>query len=487
MLTGLIPISGGDASIFGQSILRNLDAVHQIIGVCPQQNVLWDALTVYEHLEIFGRLKGISRKDMKKCIMDMINEVGLTEKVHSPSKTLSGGQKRKLCVAIAFIGDPKVVFLDEPTSGMDVNSRRSTWDIIKRFKKDRVIILTTHFMDEADLLSDRIAIMAKGTVVCCGSSLFLKSVYGVGYSLVVSKNEGEVYSEKIRSLLKKHLEEVEFINDIGGEMLCRIPFSSSFLFPSLFREMDSYSKNFGIKNYGISVTTLEEVFIKVGEGQVAHVSDMKANTDLKRRLSDSKILIDSKRDFEDETKSAQNELLSLMKLSAVSEHKDSIQIFFLHCWALLKKRWHFIKRDKGTLFCLILLPAILMTAGVLGLRALSKFESTNLKMDFSHYQTPVPIPLVQNEYNLIAPILFGSYQNSMIAPLKSSLFGLNESYRGTFAEELFELSNTVKNPMYGAIADISRLDQQYMNVSAVRAIFFCNSTALHCKSFQFSK
>lgn len=104
----------------------------------------------------------------------MIQSVGLTEKRHVQSQFLSGGQKRKLSVGLAFIGGSRVIFLDEPTSGMDPYSRRFTWNVIRQYKEGRVIVLTTHFMDEADLLGDRIAIMGDGKLQCCGSSLFLK-------------------------------------------------------------------------------------------------------------------------------------------------------------------------------------------------------------------------------------------------------------------------------------------------------------------------
>jgi len=102
---------------------------------------------------------------------------------------LSGGQKRKLSVGIALIGDAKVVMLDEPTSGMDTTTRRRFWDIIKLYKKDRIIILTTHYMDEADVLGDKICIMAEGKVQCCGTGLYLKNHFGVGYNLKLTKTE----------------------------------------------------------------------------------------------------------------------------------------------------------------------------------------------------------------------------------------------------------------------------------------------------------
>jgi ABC-type multidrug transport system ATPase subunit len=118
MLTGLIDVTQGDAQIFGYSLKNELVSIQEIIGVCPQQNVLFPDMTVREHLEFFARLKGIRKSEVGAIVESIIKEVGLTEKVNARSSTLSGGQKRKLCVGIAFIGDPKVVFLDEPTSGI---------------------------------------------------------------------------------------------------------------------------------------------------------------------------------------------------------------------------------------------------------------------------------------------------------------------------------------------------------------------------------
>lgn len=104
-----------------------------------------------------------------------IHDVDLMEKADDLSKNLSGGQKRRLSVAIAFIGDSKLIYLDEPTSGMDTSARRHIWELLKKYKNDKIIVLTTHFMDEADFLGDRIAIMGGGKLICCGSSVFLKN------------------------------------------------------------------------------------------------------------------------------------------------------------------------------------------------------------------------------------------------------------------------------------------------------------------------
>lgn len=151
MLTGLLPPTSGDATIRGLSINDSMREIRTGLGVCPQHDILFPELTVRQHLQMFAVFKGVSGSDVDVAAEKMIAEVGLKEKADIKSSTLSGGQKRKLSVGIALIGDSKVVILDEPTSGMDPFSRRSTWNIIQRNKKNRVILLTTHFMDEGTL------------------------------------------------------------------------------------------------------------------------------------------------------------------------------------------------------------------------------------------------------------------------------------------------------------------------------------------------
>eukprot|EP00953_Heterococcus_sp_UTEX-ZZ885_P016383 9212-Heterococcus_DN1.PRE.1 len=124
-------------------------AVREDLGVCPQHDVLYPDLTVTEHLRMFATFKGVPSKAIASEVDTMIRSVGLVEKRNEKSAGLSGGQKRKLSVGIAFIGGSRVVFLDEPTSGMDPHSRRFTWDVIRKQKEGRVIVLSTHFMDEA--------------------------------------------------------------------------------------------------------------------------------------------------------------------------------------------------------------------------------------------------------------------------------------------------------------------------------------------------
>lgn len=189
MLVGFHESTSGDANIFGYSIRENIDSVRSILGICPQFDILWNELTGEEHLKLFAGLRDIPNDQIASEVERLLSEVELTEAKKMRSSSYSGGMKRRLSVAVSLIGNPKIIFLDEPTTGMDPVSRRSVWNTIERAKKDKVIILTTHSMEEADILGDRIAIMAKGRLQCLGSSLRLKQKFGAGYRVTVGVDE----------------------------------------------------------------------------------------------------------------------------------------------------------------------------------------------------------------------------------------------------------------------------------------------------------
>uniref|UniRef100_A0A8D1EMA3 ABC transporter domain-containing protein n=1 Tax=Sus scrofa TaxID=9823 RepID=A0A8D1EMA3_PIG len=179
ILTGFYRPTSGKVYINGYDISKDMLQVRKSLGLCPQDDILFSDLTVSEHLYFYCVIKGVPPEIRLKEVNTMLTSFGLLEKRDALSKSLSGGMKRKLSIIIALIGGSKVVILDEPTSGMDPVSRRFTWDVLQQHKQNRTILLTTHHMDEADFLGDRIAIMAKGYLKCCGSSIFLKKTYGL--------------------------------------------------------------------------------------------------------------------------------------------------------------------------------------------------------------------------------------------------------------------------------------------------------------------
>ncbi|XP_044309383.1 phospholipid-transporting ATPase ABCA1-like [Varanus komodoensis] len=314
ILTGLLPPSSGTAYILGRDICSEMDTIRKTLGMCPQHNVLFDILTVEEHIWFYGLLKGLSGQQLRDEMEQIIQDVGLPHKRGEQTKKLSGGMQRKLSVAIAFVGGSKVVILDEPTAGVDPYSRRGIWELLLKYRAGRTIILSTHYMEEADLLGDRVAIISQGRLCCCGSSLFLKTKLGTGYYLTLVKREGwsgcssagpaggavspnrkadsdserscdtglgsEPNSEanatselhlldvlQLSAVIQKLVPGSCLVEEIGQEILYVLPYSGAKdgTYGALFQELDARLAEFGISGYGISDTSLEEIFLKVAE------------------------------------------------------------------------------------------------------------------------------------------------------------------------------------------------------------------------------
>lgn len=174
MLSTLIPPSGGNAFLLGKSIISDAQSVKQITGVSPQETAVAQNLTVRENLELMARIYGCSKAQAREKANDITEQFDLSEIERSRAKTLSGGWQRRLSIAMALITEPQILFLDEPTLGLDVLARRELWRHIEKLKGKVTIILTTHYLEEAEALSDRIGIMSKGVLKAEGTAEDLK-------------------------------------------------------------------------------------------------------------------------------------------------------------------------------------------------------------------------------------------------------------------------------------------------------------------------
>lgn len=261
MLTGMIPATSGTASINGYDVNTEMDEIRGDIGICPQHNILFDELTVEEHILFYSKLKGLSTEKAKEEVQKYVKKLQLLPKISSQSHTLSGGMKRKLCIGIALCGESRFILLDEPTAGMDPTARRALWELLQTEKKSRTIILSTHFMDEADVLGDRIAIMHEGKLKCYGSSHFLKKEFGDGYSLTFEKSKTCNVKEVTRTL-EQFIPNIEMTANVGTELSFKLPEKYAKAFEGMLSTIEEQSEKLGILGYGISVTTLEEVFLR---------------------------------------------------------------------------------------------------------------------------------------------------------------------------------------------------------------------------------
>lgn len=235
--------------------------IRRMTGVCPQHDILFDDLTPKEHLFFTGAIRGISEAILDSEVKKTLKDCDLYEVCDQKVKHLSGGQKRKLSVGIAIIGDPRIVILDEPTAGVDPYSRRSLWGILQTRKQGKVILLTTHFMDEADILADRKAVISKGRLRCCGSSLFLKNKFGIGYHLTLVLDP-KTKENPITNLVNLHVPKAEKSRHHGRELSYILPHDAVTHFAPLFTDIEGPTGiQLGILSYGVSMTTLEEVFL----------------------------------------------------------------------------------------------------------------------------------------------------------------------------------------------------------------------------------
>ena len=180
MLSCLLRPTDGDAVMFSESITENPFAVKQMINVSPQETAIARNLTVRENLEMIAGIYGFGKKKSGEKAQEMILSFDLQEVAKDRAKTLSGGMQRRLSIAMALISEPKILFLDEPTLGLDVLARRELWNAVTALKGKITIILTTHYMEEAEALSDRIGILSKGKLIAVGTAAALKAKTGTG-------------------------------------------------------------------------------------------------------------------------------------------------------------------------------------------------------------------------------------------------------------------------------------------------------------------
>ncbi|HBJ11600.1 MAG TPA: ABC transporter ATP-binding protein [Ruminococcaceae bacterium] len=178
MLCGITEPTGGNAWLSGKSIVTELRAVKGIIGVSPQETAVAPNLTVKENLELMCGVHGFSGNVKKQKVRELLKSFGLSDTAGKRASKLSGGWQRRLSIAMALISEPEILFLDEPTLGLDVIARSELWELVRSFKGEKTVILTTHYLEEAEALSDRIGIMKGGRLLRVGTAAEIKAAAG---------------------------------------------------------------------------------------------------------------------------------------------------------------------------------------------------------------------------------------------------------------------------------------------------------------------
>ncbi|XP_069883498.1 glucosylceramide transporter ABCA12 isoform X1 [Dipodomys merriami] len=373
MLTGLFGTSAGTIFVYGKDTKTDLNTVRKNMGVCMQHDVLFSYLTTKEHLLLYGSIKvpQWTKKQLHEEVKRTLKDTGLYSHRHKRVGTLSGGMKRKLSISIALIGGSRVVILDEPSTGVDPCSRRSIWDVISKNKAARTIILSTHHLDEAEVLSDRIAFLEQGGLRCCGSPFYLKEAFGDGYHLTLTKKKSPNLDANrvcdtmaVTTMIRSHLPDAYLKEDIGGELVYVLPpFSTkvSGAYLSLLRALDQGMGDLNIGCYGISDTTVEEVFLNLTkESQTSRNMSLEHLT--QRKIGNATLNGTSTPD--DLSVTSSNFTDRDDKVLTSSERLDGFGLLLKKILAILIKRFHHTRRNWKGLIAQVVLPIVFVTTAM---------------------------------------------------------------------------------------------------------------------------
>ncbi|KAF3783031.1 ABC transporter A family member 7, partial [Nymphaea thermarum] len=265
MMIGLVSPTSGTAYVQGLDIRKDMDKIYTSMGVCPQHDLIWETLTGREHLLFYGRLKNLKGSALTHAVEESLKSVnlfngGVGDKL---SGKYSGGMKRRLSVAISLIGDPQVVYMDEPSTGLDPASRNNLWSVVRRAKQDRAIILTTHSMEEAEVLCDRLGIFVDGALQCVGNPKELRARYGGSYIFTMTTSATQ--EEEVENLVRQISPTANKIYHLSGTQKFELQ-KQEVRIAEVFRAVENAKSKLSIQAWGLADTTLEDVFIKVARG-----------------------------------------------------------------------------------------------------------------------------------------------------------------------------------------------------------------------------
>ena len=363
MLTGLYEATSGEAIYDGTNVLspENIDLFRRRVGICPQHDVLFMDLNIREHLRMFAIFKEVPPENVEAEVNKSVSDFQFEDIQNTIVKNLSAGQRRKLSIAISLIGGSEIIFLDEPSSGMDITSRRNLWEILKRQSDNKIIILTTHYMEEASVLAKRIGIINLGKMKCIGTPLFLIERFGKYMSVTLSKDEG-ADNDTIMSYISQKVTRPQF-ESLSEEIMARIPKDNfnkegGISLHKFFEELDENLENLKVKSYSVSMPTLEDVFLNV------------AAEDESQRISQV---------IREEAK--YDEVLFGQDYLDNFEYKSKFQWDFK---ANFFRRLYLMIRDKKGILMEILCPILLVLVGAI----ISQVEIDNSTPDFETRDIP---------------------------------------------------------------------------------------------------
>ncbi|XP_064468885.1 phospholipid-transporting ATPase ABCA3-like [Ornithodoros turicata] len=352
IITGSIKPAEGTAFVEGMDIRKQKTAVRKVIGYCPQHAALYREMTVQENLWLFGRVRGMTNSATEDALSLLVLSFQMGEYEKTLVKRLNAGQKRKLQLGIALIGDPKMLLLDEPTVGCDTDTRNALWHSILKIRGARGILLATNCIEEADILGDRSAIISGGVVRCCGSALFLRKKYGYGYRLTMTISEIAnvkhitVFVVKIVPTASVFLERNRFIvftlGNVDHEHMI-----------SLLSALEEHRRTLGIFTMGLAATSLEDVLLKVDEfeegAMLGDSSEASSSDNVEKQTNMQQSAMQSSMEGKDKDKGGKEEAYDRNDLIPLS----GVPLFFLQFKSQLNKKMSYYKRSYVALPTLI--------------------------------------------------------------------------------------------------------------------------------------
>ncbi|KAH8266653.1 hypothetical protein KR018_006787 [Drosophila ironensis] len=259
MIMGLVPKDSGKIIVCSE---RDVASYRHLIGFCPQHSVFMSYMTCHQHLEFFAQLRGSSRHDARIWAEEKLTKLGLKSKANEFGRNLSGGMKRRLSLGIAIAGNTKIVILDEPSSGLDINSRRELWDILLNLRKEKAILVTTHYMEEAEVLGDTICILANGRLQSTGSPLELKRRTDIGYRLKLEIDVNNYRDNDSMELIQASVPTARVLNVVKPTVYICLPYAFKSRFSEMLHKLETKSDQLGINTISMTDTSLEDVFLK---------------------------------------------------------------------------------------------------------------------------------------------------------------------------------------------------------------------------------
>lgn len=400
--TGMIKPTHGSVYIRGYSADHDLDKCRENIGYCPQSDIVWDSLTVEEHLSFYARLKGSNTFDVSSAVNKVLDLVGLEEKRDCKAGDLSGGQRRRLCVGVALVGDSSVLFLDEPTAGMDVKGRRTVYAALNRARENRSVLICTHLLDEADRIGDRVFIVNAGKLCGEGSPFYLKEHTGAGYIVTCVIDTGLSREEEAAAVSRL----IDFVHEKGYEghhpasdevqaipptcLLRRVERRGrevSFHFPmtllsasgrSLLTHIQQHREELHLRGVGLSVTTLEEA-LKTITNSATSLQKLDVGTANDTLTAVGTVAADGKKKELVQGDATAEGAAATTTSTASSEADDGVLLgeeglysarggcatFGRHFRALFLKRLHCAKRDMRLLTFQVVIPVFFLLLALL--------------------------------------------------------------------------------------------------------------------------